>query len=304
MNNCISKTIKATSYLKGRIGWQGLRASEFVDDGPFLITGTDFIDGKIDWNTCYHVSEARYKEAAYIHVKNGDILITKDGTIGKVAYAINVPEKAVLNSGIFLLRSKNGNYLHRYVYHILRSFKFDDFLRKNLNGSTINHLYQYVFEKFEIPLPRVEVQEKFVKIINSIDSTIEHTKSLIHKYQQIKSGLMHDLFTRGVTADGKLRPPREQAPELYKETSIGWIPKEWKCEELVNLLAPVANNIRSGPFGSALLKAELVEDGVPLLGIDNIHVEQFVPFFGYQLKPEQNQPRPKKLSPKVSFLIA
>ena len=37
---------------------------------------------------------------------------------------------------------------------------------------------------------------------------------------------MHDLFTRGVTADGKLRPPREQAPELYQETPVGWIPVE------------------------------------------------------------------------------
>lgn len=38
----------------------------------------------------------------------------------------------------------------------------------------------------------------------------------------------YDLFTRGIGADGKLRPPREEAPELYQETAIGWIPKEWE----------------------------------------------------------------------------
>ena len=39
---------------------------------------------------------------------------------------------------------------------------------------------------------------------------------------------MHDLFTRGVTPDGKLRPTRAEAPQLYKESPLGWIPKEWE----------------------------------------------------------------------------
>ena len=41
---------------------------------------------------------------------------------------------------------------------------------------------------------------------------------------------MHDLFTRGVTPDGRLRPTREQVPELYKESPLGWIPKEWEVK--------------------------------------------------------------------------
>jgi type I restriction enzyme S subunit len=68
-----------------------------------------------------------------------------------------------------------------------------------------------------------------------IDAAIEKTEALIEKYQHIKAGLMHDLFTRGVLPNGQLRPPREQAPELYQETAIGWIPKEWQYELLDNL---------------------------------------------------------------------
>ncbi|MCK5886940.1 restriction endonuclease subunit S [Alcanivorax jadensis] len=272
-------TIKESSYLKGRIGWQGLRADEFLEEGPYLITGTDFSSGKIDWSNCYHVSEWRFREAAYIHVKDGDILITKDGTIGKVALVSNCPEKAVLNSGIFLLRCKDGSYSHWFAYYVLTSEIFSDFLRKYLNGSTINHLYQNVFERFCVPLPDRKVQQKIARILKTIDRAIEKTEALIDKYQQIKAGLMHDLFTRGIGPDGQLRPPREQAPELYQETPIGWIPGEWGWEPLESLLAPVPNNIRSGPFGSSLLKSELVENGIPFLGIDNIHVERFVDDF-------------------------
>jgi type I restriction enzyme S subunit len=118
-------------------------------------------------------------------------------------------------------------------------------------------------------------QQKIAAILGSIDEAIERTEALIAKYRQIKAGLMHDLFTRGVLPNGQLRPPREQAPDLYRETVIGWIPKEWDVETLESLLAHVPNNIRSGPFGSALLKHELVEDGIPFLGIDNIYVERF-----------------------------
>ncbi len=71
--------IKYCSYVKGRIGWQRLKADEFVDNGPYLITGTDFEKGTISWNKCYHVSDWRYELNPYIHVKKHDILITKDG---------------------------------------------------------------------------------------------------------------------------------------------------------------------------------------------------------------------------------
>src|SRR5258708_380739 len=90
-------TIAESAYLRGRIGWQGLKASEFVEEGPYLVTGTDFSGGRINWADCYHVSESRYAEAEYIHLKNEDVLITKDGTIGKVALVNDCPEKAVLN---------------------------------------------------------------------------------------------------------------------------------------------------------------------------------------------------------------
>lgn len=272
-------TIKSSSYLKGRIGWQGLRSSEFTDRGPYLITGTDIRDGKIEWSTCYHVTEERFQEAVYIHVRNGDLLITKDGTIGKVGYVKDCPEKTVLNSGIFLLRCSDGSYEHRFLYHLLNSHVFDKFLRVNLAGSTISHLYQNIFERFDFPIPDIRLQQSIADIIDSIDSQIEQTAALIAKMQQVKTGLMHDMFTRGVTLDGHLRPTHEQAPDLYKESLLGWIPKEWDCLTVDQLLAKTACPMRSGPFGSALLKDELVEEGIPFLGIDNIFVERFYPMF-------------------------
>ena len=222
-------TIGKSSYLRGRIGWQGLRAAEFKEDGPFLITGTDFIGGRINWDSCYHVSEERYAEAKYIHVRDYDVLVTKDGTIGKIALANDCPKKAVLNSGIFLLRCKDSSYLHPYIYHILQSYVFRKFLDDNLAGSTIQHLYQYVFEKFEFPIPELLEQTKIAEILSTVDRAIEQTEALIAKQQRVKTGLMQDLLTRGIDEHGNLR---SEQTHQFKDSPLGRIPVEWEVASL------------------------------------------------------------------------
>ena len=60
--------MKHYSYMKGRIGWQGLTADEFIDEGPYLVTGTDFERGRVCWDRSYHISEKRYNEAVPIQL--------------------------------------------------------------------------------------------------------------------------------------------------------------------------------------------------------------------------------------------
>ncbi len=92
-------------------------------------------------------------------------------------------------------------------------------------------------------------------------------------YQTGKTGLMQDLLTRGIDDHGDLR---SEATHAFKDSPLGRIPKDWQVPRIEDLLANVDPAMRSGPFGSALLKEELVDSGVPLLGIDNVFPERFV----------------------------
>lgn len=165
----------------------------------------------------------------------------------------------------------NQNVDIAWLYYCLLNFD----LTKLNEATGVPSINRSWLAKVAFCNPGFDQQRKIAAILSGIDTAIEKTEALIEKYQQIKAGLMHDLFTRGVLPNGQLRSPREQAPELYRETAIGWIPRDWGISAVEELLAPIPNNIRSGPFGSALLKSELVEGGIPLLGIDNIHVERF-----------------------------
>lgn len=261
-------------YIKGRLGWKGLRASEFIDNGPFLITGTDFICGKIDWSKSYHISYMRFIESPEIIVKAGDILLTKDGTIGKVAYIdfIPSPGKASLNSHLLLVRSKNENIDTKFVFFVLQSDIFKAYIEANQSGSTLRGLPQKVFEKFHVPVPLLAEQREIASILSKIDQTIEKNEAIIQKYMKIKQGLTYDLFTRGITPDGKLRPIRKQSPKLYKKTHTGWIPNDWSFKSI----EATKESLVDGPFGSNLKTEHYVVDpGVRVVRLQNIQATRY-----------------------------
>lgn len=123
---------------------------------------------------------------------------------------------------------------------------------------------------FTVPRRRTE-QSKIAKILTSLDGAAKETEALIAKYQQIKAGLMHDLFTRGVTPDGRLRPPCSEAPDLYKSSPLGQIPKEWDVQRLGAILKRSGGYLQTGPFGSQLHAHEYRHEGVPVVMPQNIN---------------------------------
>ncbi len=197
----------ANSTLKARIGWQGLTTAEYLDSGySYLITGTDFANGKIAWDTCHYVDKHRYDQDPNIQVVNGDVLITKDGTIGKVAIVSGLSKKATLNSGVFVLRPKSSAYDHRYVYYVLLSHIFTDFLDKLAAGSTINHLYQKDFINFEFDVPpTVAEQTAIAEILSDMDAEIDALTAKLNKLRHIKQGMMSELLT------GRIRLVEQEA---------------------------------------------------------------------------------------------
>jgi type I restriction enzyme S subunit len=191
------KNLLETSTLKARIGWQGLTTKEYLDQGEyFLITGTDFENGKIKWSTCCFVDKVRYHQDKNIQIKTKDILITKDGTIGKIAYINFLPLETTLNSGVFVIRPKNQEYEPLYFYYVLMSEIFNKFLTRLKAGSTISHLYQKDFINFNFPLPpTIEEQKAIAQILSDMDSEIEALEKKRDKYKLIKQGMMQELLT-------------------------------------------------------------------------------------------------------------
>jgi len=193
----IELNLGESSVLKARIGWQGLTTAEYLNSGDhYLITGTDFLNGFIDWDNCVFVAKERYEQDKNIQVKSGDVLVTKDGTIGKVAFVDDVPLPTTLNSGVFVIRPKKGDYNSGYFYHLLMSDHFKDFLGKLTAGSTISHLYQKDFVHYNFPAPPTLTEQKAIATaLSDVDALISSLEKLITKKKAIKQGAMQQLLT-------------------------------------------------------------------------------------------------------------
>jgi len=197
-------------------------------------------------------------------LKYGDILIEKSGgspdqPVGRAVFFDREQAKQVYSFSNFLqLLRVSEDYDNKFVHYLL-TFLYNSggvYRYQQQTTGIINlKLEHFLLEEVDVPAI-ISEQYRIAKILNLIDQTLEKTETLIHKYQQIKSGLMHDLFTRGVTAEGKLRPPREQTPELYKESPVGWIPKDWETGGISsfakihnNLRLPLSSEVREGMSG-------------------------------------------------------
>ena len=194
MTSMTKHTLIDCFSLRARIGWQGLRSDEFKTEGSYLVTGVDFHNGKVDWDDCYHVSIDRYEQDKGIQLRENDLLVTKDGTVGKTAFVVDCPKQATLNSHIFLVRSKDGSVEPEYLYYVLNSYIFADFMKNILTGTTIKGLTQGNFYKFVFEAPNVPTQKKIVEVLESIDAVIDKTREVVHKYSNIKLGLMQRLL--------------------------------------------------------------------------------------------------------------
>lgn len=194
-------TLGEVATLKARIGWQGLTTAEYRKTGSyFLITGTEFKNGFIDWECCNYVDESRYNQDKNIQVKPNDVLVTKDGTIGKVALIKSVPKPATLNSGVFVIRPIKDSFDPEFFYYLLLSDVFKVFLSQLSAGSTIIHLYQKDFVTFKFFTPKSLDEQKIIaEVLSDMDNEILILEGKLKKQKQLKQGMMQSLLT------GKIR---------------------------------------------------------------------------------------------------
>ena len=206
--------LKNACSLKGRIGWKGLRSEEFEQISyAYLVTGQDFHSAIIDWTKCYQISKERYDEDPYIQLSNGDLLITKDGTIGKIAKVSNMDKPSCLNSGIFVMKQTKALFDQSYLYWLLESSLLKEFNNYTSTGTTILHLYQNVFENMPFIIPSLSEQQQIAEYLDKkteeIDSTIDKFKVQIDKLKEYRQALITEVVTGKIDVRGiKIPTPK------------------------------------------------------------------------------------------------
>ena len=190
------RKLSELATMNARIGWQNLRTSEFLDSGDYLlITGTDFDNGRIKYNTCHYVEKKRFDQDTKIQLSTGSILITKDGTLGKVALVEELPKPATLNAGVFNVRVKDDAVLsYKYLYHYLKAPFLMKYVTANATGGTIKHLNQSILVDFPIPITEKQEQDRIAKLLDSLESIITLHQRKLEMLKNVEKGLLQKMF--------------------------------------------------------------------------------------------------------------
>ena len=222
------RKLSELATMNARIGWQNLRTSEFLDSGDYLlITGTDFDNGRVKYSTCHYVEKKRFDQDTKIQLSTGSILITKDGTLGKVALVEELPKPATLNAGVFNVRVKDDTVLsYKYLYHYLKAPFLMKYVTANATGGTIKHLNQSILVDFPIPITEKPEQDRITKLLDSLESSITLHQRKLDKLQATKKALLQEMFPE----EGQDKPKRR-----FKGFTDAW--EQRKLGECMNSFA-------------------------------------------------------------------
>ena len=223
----IQYRIKYNTFLKGRIGWQGLNSSDFLDEGYCLITGTDFDNkGGVNWNSCYRISEERFNEDELLHVKKGDLLMTKDGTVGKMAFIKELPEEASLNSHLLIIRQLTKLIDNYFLYWMMLSDVFKGFISYYQSGTIMSSISQSTLGFFACYCPPLPEQQKIAnhldKVCGEVDEMVALQETMIEELKAYKQSVITEAVTKGLNPNVPMR-----------DSGIDWIgeiPEHWEVQ--------------------------------------------------------------------------
>jgi len=222
----------------------------------------DFDEGQIELvETDEYISQQGLISSATSLIPANTPIVCTRMAVGRVAVA---PMDVAINQdlkALFPTASTDTRYLLRLA----------DYAKPRAEavsvGSTVKGIKVADYLNIEVPLAPPSHQAKIAEILDTLDAAIRGTEAVVAKLKAMKQGLLQDLLTRGIDANGDLRLPQPEAPHLYKQTPLGWLPKEWG----LSVMGDVAESIIDGPFGSNLKTAHYVETpGVRVVRLQNI----------------------------------
>lgn len=243
---------QVASYWKGNIPWASVK--DFPEQEGVIC------------DTEEHISSAGLHASASNLIPEKTPLVCTRMAVGRAALpvipvAINQDVKA-----LFPAPGISAEYLLKLMQHIR------PLAEGKAVGSTVKGIRVQDYLDIPVPLAPQNAQPVIAQILCTLDDAISKTNTIINKLKAIKQGLQHDLLTRGIGANGELRPPQSEAPQLYKESSLGWIPRDWSAQSL----GDIADSLVDGPFGSNLKTAHYVEDpGVRVVRLQNIQQGEY-----------------------------
>lgn len=181
------------AIIKGRLGWKSLKQEEYTTEGPSMIAGKHIKNGVINWTSVDHIPQWRYDESPEIMLEDGDVIFSKDGSLGNPALISNLKGPATINSTMMLVRV-DETIDSEFFYQVMKSEKFERLIYLKVSGSSIPHLFQADMNDFMFQAPSKLEQIKIGNFFKQLEGTIALQQQELNILKQTKKAFLQKMF--------------------------------------------------------------------------------------------------------------
>lgn len=236
--NSINKTVKQEKYMNDVLGWN------------YIGTKDIGFDGTITYKTGVIIpfSETKFRTAPA-----GTVFVCSEGGSAGKKTAL-VKEEVCFGNKLFAIVNKNDEFTPKYIYYYTR---YEAFLRqfKSMASTLMGGITVKNFGNIKIPVPPLPEQERIVarieELFSELDKAVETLKTTKQQLAVYRQAVLKEAF----------------------DVALKYTEKLMSIEEF---LVTDRKGMSTGPFGTMIKKHEHKQDGVPMLGIENIGEGKFV----------------------------
>lgn len=231
------------------------KSKNYVSSGIRIMRIANVKDGYIcDEQPCYYPEDTHEEIEKYM-LKAGDMLVSLTGNVGRIGVMPANMLPAALNQRVSCIRLKDDSVNKKYLFYFFQRKSFVQDCIKASKGVAQLNLSTKFLEEYSVPVPSLPEQERIVarieELFSELDKAVETLKTTKQQLAVYRQAVLKEAF----------------------DIALKYTEKLMSIEEF---LATDRKGMSTGPFGTMIKKHEHKQDGIPMLGIENIGEGKFV----------------------------
>lgn len=177
------------------------KSERYTDEGIRIIRITNVQKGYVaDDDPKFYPKNEEKNISPYL-LKEGDLLMSLTGNVGRVGLLPHNFIPAALNQRVACLRIINNNVVLPYLFHLFNSNKFENEAITYSNGIAQKNMSTEWLKKYVIPIPPLSTQQSIVSELDSLSKIIADCKETLKDYDALEQSIFYDMFGDPVKND-------------------------------------------------------------------------------------------------------
>ena len=177
----------------------GHRTPTYVEEGIPFVTAKNLVGGELDLGNTKKITNDEHADfCKRAKPEKGDLLMSKDGTIG-VTRVIKTGDEFSIYVSVVLLKPNNEFMDANFLRYLLSSKTIQAEIVKRSKGSGLKHIHLVDLRSLKIPLPPFNIQKNFSKVVETVEAMRQNQKQSRQEIDNLFNALMQKAFEGELT---------------------------------------------------------------------------------------------------------